>query len=223
MIKPHSSAKRYVATLTIRAEDRRMAAQTLSYTIGDKLYLNITDRCTLECRFCPKHNGSHRVHDYDLSLDHRPSQDEITQALGDPATYQEVVFCGFGEPTLRLKVLLKTARQIKHAGGRVRVNTDGLANLVHKRNVLPELGEFVDALSVSMNAHNDALYRRHCVPALEGSFDAMLEFLSLAPHYIEDVAATAIDGLEGVDIAACKTLAEERCVGFRRRELDVVG
>ncbi len=200
-----------------------MTVQTISYIIGDRLYLNITDRCTLECAFCPKHNGSHRVHGYDLRLDHRPTQDEIIAAIGDPAAYSEVVFCGFGEPTLRLKVLLNTARHIKAAGGRVRVNTDGLANRVHKRNVLPELADCVDALSVSMNAQDEPTYRRHCLPALPGSFAAMLEFLSLAPRHIDDVTATAVDGLEGVDVGACETLARECGVRFRRRQLDVVG
>jgi TatD family-associated radical SAM protein len=200
-----------------------MPAQTISYTIGDRLYLNITDRCTLECAFCPKHNGSNRLHDYDLSLDHRPTLEGIMASIGNPADYQEVVFCGFGEPTLRLKVLLKTAQHIKGAGGRVRVNTDGLANRVHKRNVLPELATCVDALSISMNAQNESVYRQHCVPALDGSYDAMLAFLRLAPDYIDDVTATAIDGLEGVDIAACRTLAKKLGVGFRTRVLDVVG
>jgi TatD family-associated radical SAM protein len=200
-----------------------MTAQTVSYRIENRLYLNITDRCTLACRFCPKHNGSWQVHDYDLALDHRPSQAEILVAIDDPRPYEEIVFCGFGEPTLRLQVLLDTARHIKHNGGRVRVNTDGLANLVHKRNVLAEMAGCIDALSVSMNAQTAHLYDRHCVPALPGSFEAMLDFLRLAPDYIDDVTATAIDGLEGVDIAACQNLAAERRVAFRRRELDRVG
>ena len=196
---------------------------TISYQIDDRLYLNISDRCTLECAFCPKHNGSWQVHDYDLNLDHRPSQDEIIAAIGDPGRYAEVVFCGFGEPTLRLKVLLHTARYIKSRGGHVRINTDGLANLVHKRNVLPEMAGCVDSLSISMNAQDEAVYRCHCLPALPGSFAAMLEFLRLAPRYIEQVTATAIDGLEGVDIQACESLARECGVAFRRRELDRVG
>ena len=187
-----------------------MTSQTISYTIGDRLYLNITDRCTLGCAFCPKHDGAYRVHDYDLSLDHRPTQDEIIAAIGDLSAYGEIVFCGFGEPTLRLKVLLKTAEYIKSAGGRVRVNTDGLANRVHKRNVLPELADCVDALSVSMNAQDERTYRRHCLPALSGSFEAMLEFLDLAPRYIDDVTATAIDGLDGVDIAGSNDIGRFR-------------
>ena len=197
--------------------------QTVSYTIGNRLYLNITDRCTLACRFCPKHNGSHRVHDYDLTLDHRPTQAEILAAIDDPAAYDEVVFCGYGEPTLRLRVLLDTARHIKDGGGRVRVNTDGLANLVHKRNVLPDMADCVDALSISMNAHDETTYQRHCVPALPGSFAAMRAFVRLAPRYVADVTATAIDGLDGVDIAACSRAADDAGAAFRRRVLDVVG
>jgi len=197
--------------------------QQLSYVIGDSLYLNITDRCTLECAFCPKTQGILQVHEYDLTLDHRPSSEEIIAAIDDPAAYKEVVFCGYGEPTLRLKVLLEVARYIKAHGGRVRVNTDGLANLANKRNVLPEMAECVDALSISLNAQNAEVYDRHCQPALAGSFDEMLDFVAKAPEYIPDVTATAIDGLEGVDIEACRKLAEARGVKFRRRVLDVVG
>jgi len=200
-----------------------MPMQTISYPIGNRLYLNITDRCTLKCAFCPKHNGSHRVHVYDLALDHRPDQSEILLAIGDPRRFQEVVFCGFGEPTLRLKILLATARHIKQNGGRVRVNTDGLANLVHKRNVLVEMAECVDALSISMNAQDEETYTRHCRPALKDAYAAMLAFSRLAPQYVTEVTASAIDGLEGVDIAACEELARQCGIGFRRRELDIVG
>jgi len=198
-------------------------AQQISYPIGNRLYLSINDRCTLECAFCPKTQGSRMVHDFDLTMEHRPEAAEIIASIDDPARYDQIVFCGYGEPTLRLKVLLEVARYIKAHGGRVRINTDGLANLVHKRNVLPELAACVDALSVSLNAQEEAVYNRHCAPNLPGSFAAVLEFLEQAPKYIPDVTATAIDGLEGVDIAACERMARERGVKFRRRELDKVG
>jgi len=198
-------------------------SQQISYRIGDRLYLSITDRCTLECAFCPKYQGNFRVHQYDLAMDHRPDAAEIIAAIGNPAGYEEVVFCGYGEPTLRLKVLLEVARWIKANGGRVRVNTDGLANLVHKDDVLPELATCVDALSISMNAQDETVYDRYCQPGLPGSYQAMLKFLEEAPKYIPKVTATAVEGLEGVDITACERLARERGVEFRRRELDKVG
>lgn len=197
--------------------------QFVSYQIGNNLYLNITDRCTLVCAFCPKTQGKPVVKGYDLTLEHRPEIDEILAAIGDPAAYDEIVFCGFGEPTLRLKVLLAVAKEIKNHGGRVRLNTDGLANLVHKRNVLPELGQVVDAVSVSLNAQNAEVYQRHCQPQLPHSFEAVLAFLQEAPNYIADVTATAIEGLPGVDIAACEQKAHELGVKFRKRTLNQVG
>ena len=198
-------------------------AQQISYPIGNRLYLSINDRCTLECAFCPKTQGSLKVHDFDLTMDHRPEVEEIIAAVGDPARYDEVVFCGYGEPTLRLKVLLQVATYIKEHGGRVRVNTDGLVNLVHKDDMLPQMGKVVDALSVSLNAQDEATYERHCRPNLPGSYQAMLRFLKEAPRYIPEVTATAIEGMEGVDIAACRRLAEGLGVRFRKRELDEVG
>jgi len=195
----------------------------IAYKIRNSLYLNITDRCTLVCQFCPKTQGVQQVHEYDLTLEQRPQVDEIIQSIGDPRTYDEIVFCGYGEPTLRLKVLKQVAGWIKEHGGKVRINTDGLANLVNKRNVLPELKGLVDALSVSMNAQEESVYNKHCQPALPGSFQAMLDFLQQAPGWIPNVTATAIDGLADVDIDACKKLARERGVEFRRRTLDNVG
>jgi len=197
--------------------------QQISYQIGNRLYLSINDRCTLECTFCPKTQGSLKVHNFDLTMNHRPEMEEIIASVGDPARYDEVVFCGYGEPTLRLKVLLEVAHYIKAHGGRVRINTDGLANLVHKEDVLPKLAACVDALSVSMNAQDEAVYNRYCVPNLPGSFAAMLAFLEEAPKFIPDVTATAIDGLDGVDIAACERMTRKLGVHFRRRELDKVG
>lgn len=197
--------------------------QQVSYQIDNSLYLSITDRCTLECAFCPKTQGDMSVKGYDLTFDHRPTAEEIISAVDDPAQYDQVVFCGYGEPTMRLNVLLQVARDIKARGGRVRVNTDGLSNLVHKHDTLPELGTCVDALSVSLNAQNHELYDRHCRPNLPGSYEAMLAFLRDAPKYIEEVTATAIDGLEGVDIEACEAIARELGVKFRRRVLNEVG
>ncbi len=197
--------------------------QTISYRIEERLYLSITDRCTLVCGFCPKTLGQPEVKGYDLRMEQRPSVAEIIASIGDPADYPEVVFCGFGEPTIRLKVLLEVAAFVQSKGGRVRVNTDGLANLVHKRNVLPELGRCVDALSVSMNVQNRRLYERHCQPALPGAWEGMLDFLTQAPRYVDEVTATALDGLDGVDIEACARLAARCGVRFRRRVLGRVG
>ncbi|MCK5697176.1 MAG: TatD family nuclease-associated radical SAM protein [Gammaproteobacteria bacterium] len=211
-------------SITSESQSSKVASkETLVYTIDDTLYINLTDRCTLACEFCPKIQGSMDVHEYNLLLSTRHETDEYLKEMGDISRYKEVVFCGFGEPTLRLKQLLEIAHYCKQSGTRVRVNSDGLGNLVNKRNILPELAHCVDALSISMNAQNEAIYNQHCLPALQGSYQNMLDFLGLAPEYISDTTATAIEGLEGVDIDACEAQAIELGVKFRKRVLDIVG
>jgi len=104
-------------------------------------------------------------------MGHRPDAEEIIATIGDPEQYEQIVFCGYVEPTLRLKLLLQVARWINEHGGQVRVNTEGLANLVHKHDVLLGL---VDTLSVSMNVQDKTLYERHCQPNLSGSYHCSL-------------------------------------------------
>jgi TatD family-associated radical SAM protein len=197
--------------------------EVIGYTLHGNRYLNITSRCTLRCRFCPKFNKRWDVQSYNLRLHHEPSVDEILDAVGDPAEFNEVVFCGLGEPTLRLDVLLEVAERLKHRDARVRLNTDGLANLAYGEDVTPRLAGRVDAVSVSLNAQDEATYVFHCRPRLRGSFGAVLAFIRGARRYVPEVAVSAIDGLPGVDIRACARLAAELGVGFRRRVLDRVG
>ncbi|MBF0605873.1 MAG: YchF/TatD family DNA exonuclease [Nitrospirae bacterium] len=198
--------------------------ETLTYAIGKGLYVNLTGGCTLRCQFCPKWEKPW-VHHYDLTLHHNPKAQEIIAALGDISTYEELVFCGYGEPTLRLSVLLEVARWGKGRGcQRIRVNTDGLANLVYGRDVTPLFAGLVDAVSISLNAQNAMVYDRHCRPSLAGSYEAVKEFCLAVKHHVKDVQVTAIEGLEGVDIAACERIAREVLgVGFRKRIYNIVG
>jgi TatD family-associated radical SAM protein len=205
------------------SQAERSRAGNIAYTLHGNCYLNITSRCTLRCRFCPKHNRNWVVQAYDLSLKREPTRDEILAALGDPTRYREVVFCGLGEPTQRLDVLLDIARAVKQRGGKVRLNTDGLANLIQHRDVTPELARVVDRISISLNAQNAEVYERHTHPKLPDTYPALLDFIRRAKAQGMDVTITAIAGLAGVDIAACRELAESLGVAFRQRVLDEVG
>ncbi len=150
--------------------------------------------------------------------------DEMLAAVGEPRAYKEIVFCGLGEPTLRLYEVLETAAGLHRRGAkRVRLNTDGLANLVYGRDVTPDFEGVIDALSISLNAQNEEVYNRYCRPALPRAYAAMLEFADRARDFIPDITLTAIDGLEGVDIAACEGVARRLGVKFRRRVLNDVG
>lgn len=196
----------------------------VGYTLRDSRYLNVTSRCTLRCAFCPKFNGSWTVQDFDLRLRADPSADQLIEAAGDVGAWREVVFCGLGEPTLRLYTVLEVAARLRKLGApRIRLNTDGLANLVYGRDVTPDFEGNIDALSVSLNAQNEEIYNRHCRPSLAGSYKAMLDFIRHARDYVPEVVVTAIDGLSGVDIAACAEIAERLGVRFRRRVLGIVG
>ncbi len=198
--------------------------EVIAYRLHGNGYLNITSRCTLRCRFCPKFNRQWTVQGYLLRLHQEPDVEAILAALGDPRDYHEVVFCGLGEPTLRLDTLLETAAALKARGARrIRVNTDGLANLRAGRDVTPDLARHVDALSISLNAQNEALYDRHCRPPAPGAWPELLEFILCAREQIADITLTAIEGLAEVDIDACEDLANRFNVKFRRRVLDEVG
>ena len=144
--------------------------------------------------------------------------------IGDPTTFDEIVFCGFGEPLLRLDEVKEIAAELKARGARVRVNTDGLGNLVHGRNILPELAGLVDALSVSLNAPDAQTYARIC-PNRYGaaSFSALLDFLREAPKHVPKVSATAV-ALPGLDLDAIRRLAVSiPGVSFRLRPYDDLG
>lgn len=195
----------------------------VGYTLHGNCYLNVTNRCTLRCRFCPKFNGSWTVGGYDLRLDREPSAARMLAAIGDPRRFREIVFCGLGEPTLRLYEVLEVGAELRRQGAHVRLNTDGLASLVHGRDVTPDLEGSVDAVSISLNAQNSTVYERHCRPPVAGAYDTLLDFTARARDFVPQVTLTAIDGLEGVDIPACREIAARLGVEFRRRELDRVG
>jgi len=199
------------------------AGPVFGYTLRGNRYLNVTNRCTLRCRFCPKFNGNWTIGGSDLRLDQEPDVAALLEAVGDPGQYQEVVFCGLGEPTLRLYTVLEVGAELRRRGAHVRLNTDGLANLVHGRDVTPDLEDSVDAVSISLNTHDAGLYNLHCRPPQGGAHDALLDFAERVRDFVPSVTLTAIDGLEGVDIPACREIAEWLGVGFRRRELDKVG
>jgi TatD DNase family protein len=195
----------------------------VSYKIRNSLYLNITNRCTNTCTFCAKRDDYY-VKGHYLKLPGEPSIEEVVAEVGDPTEYDEIVFCGFGEPFLRLADVKAIAKALKGKGAKIRINTDGLANLVHGRNVLPELSGLVDALSVSLNAPDAGTYARIC-PNRYGaaSFPALLDFLREAPRHIPSVTATAV-ALPGLDPDAVRRLAESiEGVTFRLRPFAEVG
>lgn len=196
----------------------------IAYAIRNSLYLNITNRCTLACTFCPKFID-YEVKGYYLKLKKEPTVDEVLVAAGDVSQYDEVVFCGFGEPTRRLDALLEIGKRLKekYPSKKIRLNTDGLGNLVHERNIIPELAEVIDSVSVSLNAQDAQTYVKYCPSKYkEAAYPAVKDFIREAVGKIADVQATAV-GADDVDEKACQKIVEEMGARWRFRELDNVG
>lgn len=195
------------------------------YWIRDAAYVNVTNACDARCTFCPRTHDVYVVKGYDLRRPKDPSVEDILAALGDPSAPSEVVFCGFGEPTLRLDVVKEVARRVKAAGGRTRLNTNGHGDLILKRPIARELVGLIDVVSVSLNAQDRETFERHCPSAFSpDGFTPMLDFIRSAKAAGLKVVATALEGLEGVDLEACRRLAEDDLgIEWRGRVLDEVG
>ena len=204
-----------------RIQQRERAPRAaIAYRFKDSLYLNLSNRCTQACRFCLKHHG-YDLAGYELGLSTEPNADEVLVAAErEIATTptSEVVFCGLGEPLLRPDVVGIVGRALRAKGGlSVRVNTDGLASLVHGRDVAAELVGAVDAFSVSLNAHNAETHARLC-PSKFGpaAFEAVCAFIRRSAELFEDVTATVVHGT-GVDEEAARQLATSLGASFRIR------
>ena len=196
-----------------------------TYAIRDSLYVNLTNACDAKCTFCPRTHDDFEVKGYDLRRAKDPRYEEIIASIGDPTQYDEIVFCGFGEPTLRLETLKQVATWVKERGGKTRLNTNGHADLINKRETAPELVGLIDTVSVSLNAQDRETFERHCPSAFSpDGYTPMLDWISSARDAGLAVVCTAVGGLEGVDMEACQRIAEDELgVTWRGRTLSEVG
>jgi TatD DNase family protein len=195
----------------------------IAYRIRNSLYLNITNVCTIACVFCPKFS-TFEVKGYYLRLPKAPGFDEVVGAMGDFSGVEEVVFCGFGEPTQRLDLLKQIATFVHSKGIKVRLDTDGLGNLVHGRNIVPELQGLIDAVSVSLNAPDAETYVKVCPSRFkEKAYPYVKDFIQEIKNYVPDVTASVV-GYPGVDVERCREIVEKELgVKFRLREYNQVG
>lgn len=190
----------------------------LVYRIDDRLYVNLTNRCTNDCTFCIRRSGP-GVAGAGLWLEREPPAEEYIRAIPDPDRYAEIVFCGYGEPLLRPDVLEAVARDIRaRSQTPIRVNTNGQAELALRRDILSGLVGLVDTFSISLNAQDNATYRALCRPAFgDRAYPAVLEFARRAARLFPRVVLTVVD-VPGVDVEACRRIAESLGVEFRVRE-----
>lgn len=186
------------------------------------LYVNITNRCNCACTFCLR-TMKHVAEQSTLWLKREPTVAEVEQALDEvPWEYiKEVVFCGFGEPTMRLDDLLTLLHYVKktHPDLPTRLNTNGLGELENGRVFAADFKGILDTVSISLNASNAQRYYELTRAKFgEKSYEAMLTFAEHCKPYVPHVVLTIVDHVEGPDeIARCKAICEQRGLTLRVR------
>lgn len=190
----------------------------LSYTyqLGNSLYINVTNRCNANCFFCDR-KGEAVLSGYNLKMQksEEPEAEVYIKEIGDPKKYKEVVFCGYGEPTIRWETVKTVAEFVKKNGGKTRMNTNGHGNFINKRDITPELAGLIDTVSISLNSVNPEQYAEimRVKPELHAE---MINFAKKAKDFTRVVLT--IVGIKEVDKAEAKHfVTEEIGVEFRER------
>lgn len=194
----------------------------LVYSLENKIYINLTNRCTNDCIFCLRKDKDD-VCGQKLWLDSEdfPAEDVIAQ-LKNFEISKEVVFCGYGEPLLKLDVLKKVAKYIKdnYSDVKIRINTNGHANFIYKKNIVPELVGLIDEISVSLNASTSEEYDELSQPKFENAYEEVKKFIKCCSEAGIKTDASIVDGYKGrrLDVDKCKKIANELGAELRVRE-----
>ena len=199
-------------------------AMTITYEFEGSLYVNFTNQCSNDCVFCLRNNQNTVNGEDNLWLDREPTLEEIKAdfARRNMNNYQWVVFCGFGEPLMRFDTCIETAKWLKstYPHIKIRINTNGQASMIEKRDVTPEFDQIIDALSISLNAPDAKRYDKLCKSVFgEAAFDGLLDFAKKATAYVPSVTLSIVDkDLSDADKKKCAALAKDCGVSFRIRQ-----
>jgi TatD DNase family protein len=186
------------------------------YQIRNSLYVNMTNRCTNRCVFCRRQSDFMAVGHY-LKLSEEPTVEQIIGEIGDAAVFDEVVFCGYGEPTIRLDAIKDVCAHLGSRGVRVRLDTNGHGSLINGRDICRELRGLVQTVSVSLNGATAKEYNAICRPQDESkAYQAVLDFARKAKEQFDEVVVSAVS-YPGVDIEECRAIAEGLGARFRVR------
>lgn len=199
----------------------------LVYSLEDKIYINLTNRCTNDCVFCLRKDKDD-VCGQKLWLDSEEfTSDDVIKQLKNFEIPKEIVFCGYGEPLLKLDILKDVAKYIKdnYPSTRTRINTNGHANYVYKRNIVPELVGLIDEISVSLNGSTSEEYDELSQPKFSGAYEEVKKFIKACSESGIKTDASIVDGYKGrrLDIKKCEDIAEKLGAKLRVREWIVNG
>lgn len=193
------------------------------YTYHNQVYVNLTNKCDCNCRFCIRSNGDSVGDAETLWHKQTPSLEEVIAAMDafDFTGVTELVYCGYGEPTCALENLIASAKYAKEKFGlSIRLNTNGLGNLYHKRDIVPELAEVVDTVSISLNAPDAEGYDYITRPQFPNAFEGLLAFAKEANEQIPHAVLTVVDVLSEEDIQKSQEVADRIGIRLRVREYE---
>lgn len=194
---------------------------TIFYNFGGNMYINITNGCPCNCVFCIRKNSDSVCDNDSLWLEHEPSFDEIKAAFDkfDKNGVEEAVFCGYGEPTVRVEMLLETAKLIReNTDMKIRLNTNGLVRLIHKDFNISRFKGLLDSVSVSLNAPTPERYNEVTRPSFgEAAFDEMLKFAADMKNLGIQTGFTVVDIISDEEIDECGNLSNKLGIPLRVR------
>lgn len=202
---------------------------TLTYRVGNGLYANLTNKCPCACTFCIRQNGDGVYGSDSLWLEREPTADEVCASIEENfGDCTELVFCGYGEPTERLDVLLEVARRFRegHPDVPVRVNTNGLSDLIAGEPTAHRFKGLVDAVSISLNAPTAEEYVALCRPKFgAAAYPALLKFADDIRKFVKDVVLTVVgtEALTPEKESACRQIAANCGVPLRVRRFEPKG
>lgn len=197
-------------------------SMTILYEYHNNLYINLTNRCPCACTFCLRNNRDEMEGSGSLWLEHEPSYDEVVAEFAkfDMSKYNEIIFCGFGEPTERIDMVVSVGRYIKDRFNiPVRLNTNGQGNLVNGRDITPMLAGIVDTVSISLNTPDAEKYQDIVRSRFgEQAFDGMLDFARKAKEYVPNVVMTTVETtITKSEEAQCQKICDDIGVRYRIR------
>lgn len=189
---------------------------TYTYRLDNKIYVNLTNRCSNDCEFCVRRTDAFR--DIGLWLEHEPSAEEVINSFEDLDSAEEIVFCGYGEPMYRLDVMCEVADYLKSKGKRTRVNTNGQAALICGEGVPEKLGGRIDTVNVSLNAADAKAYQTLCHSEFgEKAFYALLDFAKECKKYVPRVVLSIVDVVGESELEKARAIADALGVELRIR------
>ena len=194
---------------------------TILYDYEDSLYVNLTNKCPCACVFCIRKETDHVGNSDSLWLDHEPTVEEVKKEFKnfDLNKYEEIVFCGYGEPLVRINEVVEVAKYIRSISNiKIRVNTNGLSDLIHNKKTAQMLKDNIDAVSISLNAPNKVKYNEVTKPKFgEKSYEVLLDFATDCKKYIKEVNFSVVDEINEKEIQESKELAESMNIPLRVR------